>query len=150
MTKVYSEIPPPHYGKLQIWDDLGGLHCITPIIMQELVQPAQGIPLQRTEGDGKLVTLVMDAWAAGALPSGLVVKSMHWYTGHVLLVLLNLPLPPSPGTLEQFVICPGIFSHWHRLIVSSLTAHTLKRKALTIIEEPLRIYTIGDGAYQEI
>ena len=28
--------------------------------------------------DGKLVTLVMDAWAAGALPSGLVVKSIHW------------------------------------------------------------------------
>ena len=21
MTKVYPEIPPPHFGKLQIWDD---------------------------------------------------------------------------------------------------------------------------------
>ena len=32
MTKVYSEIPPPHYGKLQIWDDQSLLQNTTPIM----------------------------------------------------------------------------------------------------------------------
>ena len=27
-------------------------------------------------------------------------------------------------------------------------AHTLQEKVLTIIQEPLRVYTIGDNAYQ--
>ena len=30
MTKVYSEIPPPHYGKLQIWDDQSLLRNTPP------------------------------------------------------------------------------------------------------------------------
>ena len=30
MTKVYSEIPPPHYGKLQIWDDQSSLRNTPP------------------------------------------------------------------------------------------------------------------------
>ena len=30
MTKVYSEIPPPHFGKLQIWDDQSLLQNTPP------------------------------------------------------------------------------------------------------------------------
>ena len=30
MTKVYSEIPPPHFGKLQIWDDQSLLRNTPP------------------------------------------------------------------------------------------------------------------------
>ena len=106
------------------------------------------LPFRALRGDGRLVTLVMDAWAAGALPSGLVVNPYTVCTGHAPLVPLNLPSPASPGTLEQFVVCPGIFAHSHQLKVSSLTAHMLQEKALTIIQEPLRVYTIGDDAYQ--
>ena len=32
MTKVYSKIPPPHYGKLQIWDDQSLLRNTPPIL----------------------------------------------------------------------------------------------------------------------
>ena len=31
MTKVYSEIPPPHFGKLQIWDDQSLLRNTPPL-----------------------------------------------------------------------------------------------------------------------
>ena len=30
MTKVYSKIPPPHFGKLQIWDDQSLLRNTPP------------------------------------------------------------------------------------------------------------------------
>ena len=34
MTKVYSEIPPPHFGKLQIWDDQSLLRNTPPPILE--------------------------------------------------------------------------------------------------------------------
>ena len=34
MTKVYYEIPPPHFGKLQIWDDQSLLRNTPPPILE--------------------------------------------------------------------------------------------------------------------
>ena len=34
MTKVYSEIPPPHFGKLQIWDDQSLLRNTPPFFLK--------------------------------------------------------------------------------------------------------------------
>ena len=47
MTKVYSRIPPPHFGKIQIWDDQSLLRNTPPISENfrfEMTKVYSGIP----------------------------------------------------------------------------------------------------------
>ena len=101
MTKVYSGIPPPHYGKLQIWDDQSLLRNTPPHYGKLLIWDDQSL-LRNTPPYGKL-----QIWDDQSLlrntPPPHYGKLQIWDDQRLLR---NTP-PPQPKIVREFK--PKIF-----------------------------------------